>query len=697
MKPTKFALLAGLLCAALLAGSLANQTKDNKAEVALQAAIKTETVDGDLRSAIEQYKKIIAMPGANRATVATALLRMGQCHEKLGNAEARAAYERLVRDFADQAQIAAEARTRLAALGGRDGAMRVRQVWSDSLGEIWGAVPTRDGRYVTFQDASENLAVRELATGKTRMLTSKPKGSLEFASFSAPSPDGKQVAYSWYNASSFVDLRVVGFDGSNPHVLFADSESKGEVYPSDWSPDGRNVLATLYRKDETGQIALVSVLDGSVRVLKAFDKEWPGRARFSPDGRYIAYQFRQQPDSTANDIAILAVDGKRETPVVQHAANDVLFDWTPDGKRLLFGSDRSGTMGAWWIQIADGQPTGTPELFKPDLGQDVRPMGFTHDGSYYYEVRTRMSDVYVAEVDFASGRVLAPPVLATDRYVGSNSRPDWSADGRELVFLSQRGPGVWGARAICVRKTDSGEVREIASKLEKIVGIHWFPDGRSLLAAAQGPGAGPAAFRIDVQSGEFERVDLTTPAPINLTGGPSWSADGKTLFYLRWGPAKTSLIVARDLATGQEREIYSVTEPSVYQSGVRISPDGQRLAVVVRDKEGRFRSLTVVPAAGGEAREVLQSTQLAWPVSIAWAPDGQGLLFVKQPVDRNPKTELWLVPVQGGEPWKLDLSAPNIRDVRVHPDGRRIAYTSGTDRTEVWVMENFLPPAKAAR
>ena len=97
------------------------------------------------------------------------------------------------------------------------------------------------------------------------------------------------------------------------------------------------------------------------------------------------------------------------SPLVQHPANDVIFDWTPDGKRILFGSDRSGTMGAWWIRIADGKPDGPPELVKPDLGQDVRPMGFTRDGSYYYGVRTGMSDVYIAEVDFASGRVLAQP------------------------------------------------------------------------------------------------------------------------------------------------------------------------------------------------------------------------------------------------------------------------------------------------
>jgi hypothetical protein len=53
------------------------------------------------------------------------------------------------------------------------------------------------------------------------------------------------------------------------------------------------------------------------------------------------------------------------------------------------------------------------------------------------------------------------------------------------------------------------------------------------------------------------------------------------------------------------------------------------------------------------------------------------------------------VPVLGGEPRKLDLVADNLRDVRVHPDGRHIAYTAGKDRMEVWALSDFLPAAEA--
>jgi Tol biopolymer transport system component len=67
--------------------------------------------------------------------------------------------------------------------------------------------------------------------------------------------------------------------------------------------------------------------------------------------------------------------------------------------------------------------------------------------------------------------------------------------------------------------------------------------------------------------------------------------------------------------------------------------------------------------------------------------------------------ELWVISAQGGEPRKLDLPksfqnsamAVNLRQPSIHPDGRHIAYTAGRDTSEVWVMENFLPPLDAAR
>src|SRR6266700_1900554 len=84
------------------------------AEVQFKAAQHKEQVEGDLKGAIEQYKKIAQ--GSDRAVAAKALVAIGQCYEKLGNAEARNAYDRVVREFADQSESVDQARARLAAM-----------------------------------------------------------------------------------------------------------------------------------------------------------------------------------------------------------------------------------------------------------------------------------------------------------------------------------------------------------------------------------------------------------------------------------------------------------------------------------------------------------------------------------------------------------------------------------------------------
>ena len=63
----------------------------------------------------------------------------------------------------------------------------------------------------------------------------------------------------------------------------------------------------------------------------------------------------------------------------------------------------------------------------------------------------------------------------------------------------------------------------------------------------------------------------------------------------------------------------------------------------------------------------------------------------------RPDAELWRVSVNGGVPEKLGLTGFRWGSVRVHPEGDRIAYVAGQLKTDVWVMENFLPDLTAAR
>ena len=90
------------------------------AEELFPKAIQLEEVKGELEKAIEVYQTIVTQFSANRPIASKAQLHIGLCYEKLGNTQARKAYERVVRDYADQAEPTKLARERLRALiGGR--------------------------------------------------------------------------------------------------------------------------------------------------------------------------------------------------------------------------------------------------------------------------------------------------------------------------------------------------------------------------------------------------------------------------------------------------------------------------------------------------------------------------------------------------------------------------------------------------
>src|SRR6266542_325197 len=99
-----------LFAIAMLAAAMP-ATAQKTPESMLGAALHQEEVQGDLKGAIAAYQKVVvAALGVSRKTTAEALVRMGQCYEKLGDSESRKAYERVVRDYADQKEAAAIAR-----------------------------------------------------------------------------------------------------------------------------------------------------------------------------------------------------------------------------------------------------------------------------------------------------------------------------------------------------------------------------------------------------------------------------------------------------------------------------------------------------------------------------------------------------------------------------------------------------------
>jgi len=377
-----------------------------------QKGLVQERTEGDLDEAIRLYKQIVAEHKDDRVLVAKALVQMGQCYEKLGRAEARKAYERVVREFADQPEPVQTARRHLEQLdGGAPGQAEAELVWAHPT-LTWTMAPSPDGRYLAFQDADTgDLAIRDLKMGKNRRLTHNKVPREANPTFVRFSPDGKWIAYDWYHDEEDeqkADLRIIGIDGSGMRIVYQPDADVERISPMAWFPDGRQILGRLRRDNGARQLVVVSVTDGSVRVI-----EWPHRpwrslenvSHLSPDGRYIACDAWA---AGAMNIALLPVDGGESSPVVEHPADDRLLGWTPDGGMLLFRSNRRGQgYDAWGIQIIDGKPQGRPQCLKKNLDPVGEVSGACHltpDGSLYYAVaKPWRTDVYTAALDHRQG------------------------------------------------------------------------------------------------------------------------------------------------------------------------------------------------------------------------------------------------------------------------------------------------------
>ena len=569
----------------------------------------------------------------------------------------------------------------------------VRRIWAGSDVDVLGT-PSPDGRYLSHVDwATGDLAIRDLAAGESRRITNKGSWfeSDEFALFSRFSPDGRRLAYNWFNKDFGWDLRVIAMEGgepeivhSNPHVDYLD------VF--DWTPDGERLLILISRADRSNQMAWLSLADGTVRVLKTFDWRYPQRAQVSPDGRWIAYDLQpDEEDPERRDLFVLAADASVETRVVEHPATDFLFGWAPDGRHVVFGSDRTGGVAAWLLPVHEGRAAGRPRLIRSDLWR-VHPMGLTRGGALFYGAQGGARDIYLASVDFTTGRVLAPPARAVERFVGSNSAPDWSPDGKYVAYLSQRSPIPTGSfgKALVIRATATGEERVLTPRLNMVLRPRWSPDGRSIMVTGNDRKNRQGVYLVSAQTGEA--TPLVQAEPHSYLNNALWAPDGGTVYYRDVARGERSIrIMALDVATGASRVVFAVGlgEGSLYP--LVLSPDGRRLAYVNSTSERV--ALEVIPTSGGTPSEVARFAQNTGVSVRAWTPDGTSLVYTRTDdiEDFDAAAEVWVVPVAGGAARQLDLGGEAPVTLAIHPDGRRVVFSAGFNRFEVWVMEGFLP------
>lgn len=459
-----------------------------------QKGLAKERVEADIRGTMRIYEQVIRENARDHKLAAQALFRIAECHLALGDKEARKAYERLLRDYPDQKEIVTQAQGRLAAMSGaRTSGTMAKRLLCKGCGDTGGDL-SPDGRWraITDWNGDGDLAIRDIATGQAKRLMAKTstwKESKAYVLSPVFSSDMRQIVYCWVidEREGHVQLRVIPNDVGGKSRPLIDSPEYISYTPHAWSPDGKSILVTLQKPDQTRQIAWVSVADGGVKVLKSL--EWRLRipeAKLSPDGRHIVYSaLVTNPrsaygplDSREQRIYVLAFDGSSETELVKTAGINKTPLWTTAGKHVLFSSDRSGGIGLWSIPVENGKPAGFPSLVSPQIGQ-IASLGMTRSGAYYYNLLQMGGEqVTVAALGPAASGLGA-------KVISFGILPAWSPDGKRLAFTRQRRGAGEDTFDLVVQSVETGEESIYSFDGIQAVTPSWMRDGTSLVVPAK--------------------------------------------------------------------------------------------------------------------------------------------------------------------------------------------------------------------
>jgi Tol biopolymer transport system component len=657
------------------------------AEELFPKAIQLEEVKGELEKAIEIYQAIVTQFSANRPIASKALLHIGLCYEKLGNTQARKAFERVVSDYADQAEPTKMARERLKALISGAGGTAARST-EVSMRRIWVAgkdMPiciSPDGRYVVYGVYdSRSLWLRDLQSGEQRKITENGSWveGTGTSTFAAISTDSKWIAYGW-RSKGYEELRLSKLDGSSMRILHNGQDGRSLCVTA-WMPDGRQILAISQDKSLTYRPHLISVSDGSVRDI---GQPEPGHVfwRFpSPDGRHIAYTLN-------GDIFVYNTTTEKDSVLVKNPAFDGIIGWTPDGSGIMFVSNRLGSLDLYLLWTGNGRPRGEPQLLRRNQG-DPNYISVTTDGRLFQIERKGTYNSYILPVDEQTGKLTGTPSLVDPNYPGANF-PGWSPDGKSLYYSMYKGtPGNY-TQVLIVRSEETGQTREITPKPQL---PFWHtpilsPDGFRYAITGTDQNGNSGVFAIDPESGNVSQ--LATDTAENGPVDPNWSPDGKSIFYKVRSPEKSEGFIVRrkDITTGEEKDV----KRGIYYREMKISPDGTRFVYFLNDKPTKSYVLGIMDIQSGEELELWRVSVTDYPGGISgpsWAPDGRHVMVVAGSLKQD--SELWRFPAMGGPGEKLYSNPESIWGFIMHPSGKRIAFAQSRINFELWVLENFLP------
>jgi len=244
----------------------------------------------------------------------------------------------------------------------------------------------------------------------------------------------------------------------------------------------------------------------------------------SRDGSFIVFASTQHTETA--DIYSKNVNGHTLTQLTNNPANDVMPSISPDGSRIAYASDRSGTWNVYLMNVTGGQAVQITNDAAPQLHPSWSP-----DGERLVYCRlgdtTGRWELWVIEVSNPAVR----------HFIGYGLLPDWSPVENKIAFQRSRQRGdhffsVWTIDFIDGEGMNPTEI--VSSATAATVNPSFSPDGRRLAFAVVPNPEQAAAGRPQIADLWICNLDGTGKA--NLTGGvssnlmPTWGKDNRIFF-----------------------------------------------------------------------------------------------------------------------------------------------------------------------
>lgn len=539
-------------------------------------------------------------------------------------------------------------------------------------GAVNEAVISPDGNYLAYvaNEAGrqgQGVWVRQVAAASnTQQLVAPAEGTFYGALIF--SPDSQ---YLHYGAAQ---------EGQHPPALFRVPVLGGPVVkvledcsggPVTFSPDGRQLA---YMRGQFGRELTLYVADASGAneraLLKRSAPDFFGLPSWSPDGKTIAcaYGSTEKFDGNAPSLGVATFqvsDGAERRVTEERWANMRQLSWLPDGSGLVVSATEAELSPAqiWMLSLPSGEVRRVTNDLNTYLGASV-----TADGSALVTVQTdRVPNVWVAPAgDAARARQITTGSGKFDGYYGLS----WMPDGR-IVYASMAGGG-WD---IWLMNADGTGQRQLTAGARSNYGPSVSADGRYVVFVSNRAGGPFNIWRMDADGGN----------PLRLTSGrgenfPHVTPDGRWVVYATVGSGQDAAVWKVPIEGGEPVRLTS--RPASWPF---VSPDGK--SFVCTYGEGQFASnrLAVIPIDGGEPTRVYEFAP-TFRANTVWLPDNRGIAYLDA---RAGTVNVWLQPLAGGRPVQLtNFTADNVASFDWSRDNRLVA-TRSVETTSVVLIKDF--------